>query len=228
MGQKVKPRGFRVGITEDWESRWYCHKKDFPQLVIEDEKIRRYFKGKYSYAAIPKIEIERAGGAVKIFVHTARPGIVIGRKGAEVDRFRADLEQLTGKAVNVNIVEVQQPELNAQLVAENVAEQLCRRAGFRRTMKRAIEMATERGAKGIKLQVAGRLGGAEMARTQKTSFGSVPLQTLRAEIRYGFAEAKTTYGVIGVKVWIYTGDYSKDDDSAVNAKKGKVQKAAQG
>jgi len=222
MGQKVLPIGLRLGIVEDWRSRWYASKNQFKDILLEDHKIRKYIKGHYKFAGIPKIEIERKGEEVNILLHTARPGLIIGRKGAEIDKLRAALEKLTGKKINVNIVEVTKPELNGQLVAENIAEQLEKRASFRRTMKKAIEMAIQGKTKGIKIILAGRLAGAEIARSEVQSYGSVPLHTLIAVIDYGFAEAVTTYGKIGVKVWIYKGRKQnlRERSHGVNAKKG--------
>ncbi len=206
MGHKVCPTGLRLGITEEWRSRWYAHKKEYGPLLIEDQQIRRFVKANYSFAGIPKIEIERTRDSVKVVLHTARPGIIIGRKGAEVDKLKGELEALVGHPVDIGIKEVNQPELNSTLVAESVAEQLEKRASFRRTMKKAAETSMSTGAKGVKIQVSGRLGGAEMSRTEKCIMGSIPLQTLRADVDYGFAEADTTYGRIGVKVWIYKGE----------------------
>jgi len=207
MGQKVNPTGFRIGITEPWRSRWYAPKGAFGQLLVEDEKIRNFIKSHYGYAAIAKIEIERTREEVKIILHSGRPGLIIGRRGAEVDRLRGQLEDLTGRRITLNIVEITKPELSAQLVAEQIAQQLEKRASFRRTMKQAADATMAAGAKGVKIRLAGRLGGAEMSRKETTVRGSIPLQTLRANIDYGFAEAYCTYGVIGVKVWIYKGDY---------------------
>ncbi len=207
MGQKVNPTGFRIGITEPWRSRWYAPKGAFGQLLVEDEKVRNFIKSHYGYAAIAKIEIERTREEVKIILHSGRPGLIIGRRGAEVDRLRGQLEDLTGRRITLNIVEITKPELSAQLVAEQIAQQLEKRASFRRTMKQAADATMAAGAKGVKIRLAGRLGGAEMSRKETTVRGSIPLQTLRANIDYGFAEAYCTYGVIGVKVWIYKGDY---------------------
>ena len=204
MGQKIHPNGFRVGITRDWNSRWYA-REGFGDLLIEDDRIRRFIKEEYYFAGIPRVEIERKGDQLMILVHCARPGVLIGRKGVKVDKLKGELERLTKKNITLNIHEITRPELNAQLVSEGVAEQLEKRASFRRTMKRAIQQTMERGAKGIKLVVAGRLGGAEIARTEKQIRGSIPLSTLKANIEYGTATAKTTYGTIGVKCWIYTG-----------------------
>jgi len=206
LGQKIHPKGLRIGVIRTWDSRWYAGKQEFPQLLEEDHEIRRYIKSKMYDAGIPRIEIERAANRVKITVHTAKPGMVIGRGGSGVDALRQELEDKTKRQININIVEVKQPELNAQLVAESVAQQLERRISFRRAMRQAVQRSMRAGAKGVKVMVAGRLGGHEMARTEWLSDGSVPLHTLRADIEYGLAEAHTTYGVIGVKVWIYLGE----------------------
>lgn len=205
MGQKTHPIGYRTGIYLDWSSRWYAPKKDFARLLKEDREIREYVKAEFKGAGIPKIEIERKADALRIIVHTAKPGILIGRKGVKAEELKTKLEGRLKRKVGLDILEIGKPELNATLVAEGVAEQLEKRASFRRTMKRAIQQTMERGAKGIKLVVAGRLGGAEIARTEKQIRGSIPLSTLRANIEYGTATAKTTYGTIGVKCWIYTG-----------------------
>lgn len=219
MGQKVNPTSFRLGIVERWRSRWYAGKKGFKKALLEDYRIRKYVKDNYKFAGIPKIEIERKGEEVNVILNTARPGLVIGRKGAEVDKLRGKLEEITGKKVNVNIVEVSKPELDAQLVAESTAEQLEKRSSFRRTMKKAVEMGMQSGALGIKIICSGRLGGAEIARSETQSEGSIPLHTLRAIIDYGLAEAMTTYGTIGVKVWIYKGLIEEQETiNAVNAK----------
>ncbi len=210
MGQKVRPTGLRIGICESWRSRWYARKKEFGNLLVEDYKIRDYIAKNFRFAGIPKVEIERQANDVNCVVHTARPGLIIGRKGAKVDKLREDLAMLTGKKVNINIAEVNTPELSAQLVSESVAEQLEKRASFRRTMKKAIEMTRQAGAKGIRIQVSGRLGGSEMARCETQMQGSIPLSTLRALVDYGFATAVTTYGSIGVKVWVYRGEAATD------------------
>jgi small subunit ribosomal protein S3 len=206
MGQKVRPTGVRLGITRDWSSRWYANKQEFGKLLVEDQKIRKFIKNEFFSAGVPEIEIERNGQVVTITLHAARPGVVIGRKGARVEQLRADLETMTRQKVQLNISEVQNPDLNAQLVAENVADQLRRRMPFRRVLKNTIRTSRDAGAKGIKIMVAGRLGGAEIARTEFQVEGSIPLSTLRADVDYGFAEARTTYGVIGVKCWIYRGE----------------------
>ena len=205
MGQKTHPIGYRTGIYLDWSSRWYAPKKDFARLLKEDRKIREYVRQEFRGAGIPKVEIERKAEALRIIVHTAKPGILIGRKGVKAEELKTKLEKELDRKVGLDIVEIPKPELNATLVAEGVAEQLEKRASFRRTMKRAIQQTMERGAKGIKLVVAGRLGGAEIARTEKQIRGSIPLSTLKANIDYGTATAKTTYGTIGVKCWVYTG-----------------------
>jgi small subunit ribosomal protein S3 len=206
VGQKVNPKGLRLGIVRDWEAKWFADKKNFADLLIEDVKIRKYIKEKLFQAGISRIQIERAANRVKVSIHTAKPGIVIGRGGAEVENLRKQLEKMTGKQVNVNIVEIKVPELDAQLVAENVAAQLEKRVSFRRAMKQVVSRSMKMGAKGIKVACGGRLAGAEIARTEWYSEGKVPLHTLRADIDYGTAEANTTYGKIGVKVWIYRGE----------------------
>jgi len=206
LGQKVNPIGLRIGITRTWDSRWFA-KNDFPKLVHEDYKIRRYIKDRLKHAGISRIEIERAANKVRIIIHTARPGIVIGKKGAEIEALKKALEELTeGKEIHIDIIEVRRPELDAQLVAENIATQLERRVSFRRAMKRAVALAMRFGAQGVRVQCKGRLGGAEIARKEWYREGRVPLHTLRADIDYGFAEANTKYGVIGVKVWIFKGE----------------------
>lgn len=206
MGQKVNPHGLRVGIIKDWDARWYADKKEFANNLVEDDKIRKFIKKKLYSAGIDKIEIERMSKRVRIHVHTSKPGIVIGRGGASIDLLRKEVEKLTSARVSINIVEVKRPEACAQLVAENIALQLENRVSFRRAMKQSMGKAFKSGAKGIKVACAGRLGGAEMARTEQYADGNIPLQTLRADIEYGFAEADTTYGKIGVKVWIYKGE----------------------
>ena len=217
MGQKTHPVGFRTGIYLDWSSRWYAPKKDFARLLKEDREIRVFIKKEFYGAGIPKVEIERKADALRVIVHTAKPGILIGRKGVKAEELKAKLEGLIKRRVGLDILEITKPELNAVLVAEGVAEQLVKRASFRRTMKRAIQQTMERGAKGIKLVVAGRLGGAEIARTEKQLKGSIPLSTLRANIDYGTAEAKTTYGVIGVKCWIYLGTLAAAEPARAEA-----------
>ena len=206
MGQKVHPTGVRVGIIKDWNSKWYADSKNFADYLVEDQKIRKFLKKKLYAAGISKIEIERTAKIVKINLYTAKPGIVIGKGGAGADAVKQEVAKLIGKEVNLNIVEVKQADTDAQLVAENIAMQLERRISFRRAMKQAVQRALKSGAKGIKVAASGRLGGAEMARTEGYSEGNVPLQTLRSDIDYGFAEADTTYGKIGIKVWICNGE----------------------
>ena len=206
MGQKVHPTGARVGIIRDWNSRWYANSQNFADYLVEDQKIRKYLKKKLYLAGISKIEIERTAKLVKINLYTAKPGIVIGKGGAGVEAVKAEVAKMINKDVNLNIVEVKNVDLDAQLVAENIAGQLVKRISFRRAMKQCMQKATKAGALGIKTAVSGRLGGADMARTEFYKEGNIPLQTLRADIDYGFAEADTTYGKIGVKVWIYKGE----------------------
>jgi small subunit ribosomal protein S3 len=207
MGQKVNPYGFRLGVTTDWKSRWFASRNKYRDYVIEDWKIRSYLMRELPHAAISRIEVERAGDRLRVDVHTARPGIVIGRRGSEADRLRAGLTKITGNhKVQLNIQEIKQPELDAALIAQGVADQLAGRVAFRRAMKRAVQNAQKAGAQGIRVQCSGRLGGAEMSRTEWYREGRVPLHTLRADIDYGFREARTTAGRIGVKVWIYKGD----------------------
>ncbi|MGI5876991.1 MAG: 30S ribosomal protein S3 [Christensenellales bacterium] len=206
MGQKVHPNGARVGIIRDWDTRWFAAKKDFAKFLIEDKKVRDYLKEKLYASGVSRVEIERAGEKLTVGIHTAKPGIIIGKGGAGVTALKNEVEKLTGRTVNLNIYEVRNPDIDAQLIAENIASQLERRISFRRAMKQAIGRAMKNGAKGIKTQVSGRLGGAEIARSEGYHEGSIPLQTLRANIEYGFAEAKTTYGRIGCKVWVYRGE----------------------
>ncbi|MFS8651376.1 MAG: 30S ribosomal protein S3 [Caldibacillus sp.] len=205
MGQKVNPIGLRVGIIRDWDSRWYAE-KDYAELLHEDIKIREYIENRLKDAAVSRIEIERAANRVNITIHTAKPGMVIGKGGSEVEALRKALNELTGRKVHINIVEIKKPDLDAKLVAENIARQLENRVSFRRVQKQAIQRAMRAGAKGIKTQVSGRLGGADIARAEHYSEGTVPLHTLRADIDYAHAEADTTYGKLGVKVWIYRGE----------------------
>ena len=205
MGQKVNPHGLRVGVIKDWDSRWYAE-DSFADYLVEDYNIRKFLKKKLYSAGVAKIEIERASDRVKIIIYTAKPGVVIGRGGAEIEKLRAQLEKMLNKQVYVNIVEVKQPDMDAQLVAENIALQLENRVTFRRAMKQAMGRTMKFGAKGIKTMVSGRLGGADIARGESYHEGTIPLQTLRADIDYGFAEADTTYGKLGVKVWIYKGE----------------------
>ena len=210
MGQKVNPHGLRVGVIKNWSSRWFARDDVFGDTLVEDYKLRNYLKTRLQDAGVPEIEIERDATRVRIFIHCAKPGLVIGRGGAEIEKLRVDCEKMLGRPVLINIVEIKNPDLNAQLVAENIAAQLEKRTSFRRAMKLCIGRAMKLGAKGIKTQCSGRLGGAEIARTEQYHEGTIPLQTLRADIDYGFAEAKTTYGRIGVKVWIYTGEVLHD------------------
>ncbi|MBE6631180.1 MAG: 30S ribosomal protein S3 [Ruminococcaceae bacterium] len=206
MGQKVNPHGLRVGVIKDWDSRWYTKDETFGDTLVSDYNVRKYLKKNLQQAGVPKIEIERDSNKVRIFIHCAKPGMVIGRGGVEIEKLRTTLETMIGKPVSVNVVEVKSPDLNAQLVAENIASQLERRISFRRAMKLAISRTMKLGAKGIKISAGGRLGGAEIARTEHYHEGTIPLQTLRADIDYGFYEATTTYGKIGIKVWIYKGE----------------------
>jgi small subunit ribosomal protein S3 len=214
MGQKINPIGFRTGIMLGWKSRWYASKKEFSDLLVEDQKIRKYVTEKYKFAGIPKVEIERTRDEVKVVLHAARPGVIIGRKGQQVDQLQDELQNLVGRRINIKIEEISRPELQAHLVAEEIAEQLAKRASFRRTMKRVIDQTMEAGAKGIKVQLAGRLGGAEMARCEKQIAGSIPLSTLRANIDYGFVEAVTPQGNIGVQVWVNQGMFEDQTDGA--------------
>ena len=214
MGQKVNAHGFRVGVIKDWDSRWFAKDNAFGDILVEDHKVREYLKKNLYAAGVPKIEIERDALRIRIHIHCAKPGLVIGRGGAEIEKLRKTLEKMLGRPVLINIVEVKQPDLNAQLVAENIASQLERRISFRRAMKQCIGRTMRLGAKGIKTRVSGRLGGAEIARDESYHEGTIPLQTLRADIDYGFAEAATTYGRIGVKVWIYKGEVLKGEVSA--------------
>jgi small subunit ribosomal protein S3 len=230
MGQKVRPTGFRTGIMVDWSSRWYASKQDFAELLVEDQKIRAYIKKRYGRSGISKIRIERTREKVTVFIFSARVGMIIGKKGQEVDKLTKELEDLTHRHIEVKTMEVNRPEVDPQLVAEDIAEQLEKRASFRRTMKRAMDQTMENGAKGVRVQLAGRLGGAEMARTESSMDGSIPLSTLRAKIEFGFAEAATAQGNIGIKVWINNGDYldSEEDSDAAHAQAGKVPKKPAG
>lgn len=207
MGQKVNPNGFRVGVIRDWNTCWYASKKEFSDFLVEDKKIRDYLKKTYYASGVAKIDIQRAAGKITVDIYTGRPGMLIGKGGVGVEAIKADVSKLVGKPVNVNIMEVRNPDGNAQLVAENIAAQLEKRISYRRAMKKAMQNAMSKpGVKGIKLMCSGRLGGAEIARTEGYHDGSIPLQTMRADIEYGFAEARTTYGRIGCKVWIYKGE----------------------
>lgn len=206
MGQKVNPSGFRVGVIKNWDSRWFVKKKDFADALVEDYKLRTILTKKLKSAGVPKIEIERDSNKIRLHIHCAKPGVVIGKGGAEIEKLKAFCETITKKPVIINIVEVKNVDTNAQLVAENIAAQLEKRVSFRRALKQSMGRAMKCGAKGIKTQVSGRLAGAEIARTEHYHEGTIPLQTIRADIDYGFAEAATTYGIIGVKVWIYKGE----------------------
>jgi small subunit ribosomal protein S3 len=209
LGQKTHPIGNRLGITRTWDSRWYL-KKGYANQLLEDIEIRKEIKDKLFHAGVSKIEIERAGQKIRVIIHTARPGIIIGKKGSEVEKLRKDLELISGKQASVDIKEIRKPEIDAQLVSENIALQLEKRVAFRRAMKKAVASALRFGALGIKITCSGRLAGAEIARTEWYREGRVPLHTFRADINYGFAQAKTTYGIIGVKVWVYTGDVLRE------------------
>jgi len=230
MGQKVNPTLFRTGIMMGWKSRWYASKQEFAELLVEDQKIRQFIKkrsdrfGKPMYPTIAKIEIERTRDEVKVILHSARPGILIGRKGERVEELQTELQRRTGRRINIKIEEISRPETVAQLVAEDIAEQLSKRSSFRRTMKRAMEQTMDAGARGIKIQLAGRLGGAEMARREKQISGSIPLSTLQAKIDYGFTEAKIAQGHIGVQVWINQGVFSEDEVDGVDAQAGQASK----
>ena len=230
MGQKVNPIGFRTGVVMGWKSRWYASKQEFADLLVEDQRLRNFIKkrkdpsGKPMYPMIAKIEIERTRDEVKVVLFSARPGVLIGRKGERVEELQNELQNLVGRRINIKIEEISRPEIVAQLVAEDVGEQLAKRASFRRTMKRSLDQTMEAGAKGIKIQLAGRLGGAEMSRREKQIAGSMPLSTLRAKIDYGFAEAWIPQGHIGVQVWINQGMYSEGDTDGTDAQAGQAPK----
>lgn len=230
MGQKVCPIGFRTGIMIDWQSRWYASKQDFADLLVEDQKIREYIKKKYGRSGISRTKIERTREKVTVFIYSARVGMIIGKKGQEVDKLTKELENLTHRHIEVKTMEVNRPEVDPKLVGEDIAEQLEKRSSFRRTMKRAMDQTMEAGARGVRIQLAGRLGGAEMARTESCMAGSIPLSTLRARIEYGFTEANTPQGNIGIKVWINNGDYldSEEGSDAAHAQAGKVPKKSAG
>jgi small subunit ribosomal protein S3 len=230
MGQKVRPTGFRTGIMIPWLSTWFASKQDFAELLVEDQKIRSFVKKKYGKAGISKIRIERTREKVVVFIYAGRVGVIIGKKGQEVDKLTKELEDLAHRHIEVKTMEINRPEVDAQLVAEDIAEQLEKRQSFRRTMKRTMDQTMEGGARGVRVQLAGRLGGSEMARTESAMEGSIPLSTLRAKIEYGFAEAKTAQGHIGIKVWINNGDYldSEEDNNAPNAQASKVSKKPAG
>ena len=214
MGQKVNPHGLRVGVIKDWDSRWFTKDEEFGDTLVSDYKIRKFLKEKLQAAGTPKFEIERDRQRVRIFIHCAKPGMVIGRGGVEIEKLRAELEAMVGRPVALNVVEIKNPDLSAQLVAESIASQLENRVAFRRAMKQAIGRTMRLGAKGIKVSCGGRLGGAEIARTEHYHEGTIPLQTIRADIEYGFWEANTTYGKIGVKVWIYRGEILAESENA--------------
>ena len=228
MGQKVNPVGYRTGVMVGWKSRWYASKAEFATLLLEDKKLRDFVKKhptkNYKAAGIDRIEIERTRDEVKVILHVARPGLIVGKKGQEIEILQEELQNLIGRRINLKIEEIGRPELQAQLVAEKISEQLVKRAGFRRCMKRALEETMDAGAKGIKIQLAGRLGGAEMARREKQISGSIPLSTLRAKIDYGFTEALTAQGHIGIQVWINQGNYGEESDGA-DAQTGQTSKS---
>lgn len=221
MGQKVHPYGLRVGYIYDWKSRWFGKKADFPKMLLEDIKIRKYIKKALSSAAVSKIEIERSGEKIRAYIFSARPGIIIGRKGAEIEKLKEELRSITGREVTIDIKEIKSPNTDAQLVSESIAFQIEKRTPHKRTMKKAVQNALDAGAQGVKIICSGRLGGAEIARDESYRVGKIPAQTLRADIDYGFAEAFTTYGLIGIKVWIYKGDRVLDKSNEEEAPKSK-------
>lgn len=220
MGQKINPHGLRVGVIKDWDSRWFARKNVFGDTLVEDYNLRKVLKKQLYSAGVPKIEIERDATKVRIHIHCSKPGMVIGKGGSEIEKLRQQCEKMLNKPVIINIVEVKQPDTNAQLVAENIAQQLEKRISFRRAMKQSIGRCMKLGAKGIKIQVSGRLGGAEIARSEQYHDGTIPLQTIRADIDYGFAEADTTYGKIGVKVWLYKGEVLHDNRNNRKSREG--------
>ena len=224
MGQKVNPHGLRVGVIKDWDSRWYANKADFGDTLVEDYNVRNFVKKSLYAAGVPRIEIERFADKVRIHIHCAKPGIVIGRGGAEIEKLRVKLEAMMKKQVFINILEVKQPDMDSQLVAEKIALDLENRVSFRRAMKQSIGRSMRLGAKGIKVKVSGRLAGAEIARSESYHEGTIPLQTIRADIDYGFAEADTTYGKLGVKVWIYKGEVLKGDAAKAAEKREKLER----
>ncbi|MCA9057250.1 MAG: 30S ribosomal protein S3 [Planctomycetaceae bacterium] len=225
MGQKVRPTGFRVGVMETWRSRWYAPKREFGDLLFEDQKIRNFVSTKYKFAEIARVEIERTRDQVVVHLFTARPGVIIGRKGQEVDKLKAELEDLTARRMDVKIVEITNPNRDAKLVAMKIAQQLEKRGSFRRAIKKTLDEVMSSGVEGVKIEMSGRLGGAEMSRKEKAIRGSIPLSTLRRHIDYGFAESKTAQGIIGVKVWIDLGDYSDEETAdGTNAKAGQASK----
>jgi small subunit ribosomal protein S3 len=219
MGQKIHPLGFRIGITENWRSRWYATAKDYSSFLKQDHAIRAHIKKHYRSAGIPRIEIERTSEAVNVFIHTARPGVLLGRKGANVDKLKESLEQVTKGTVHLFVRDIKRPEMEAGLVAEEIAGALEKRAAFRKAIKKAIQTTMQAGALGVKVEASGRLGGAEMSRTEKAREGRIPLNTLQAQIDYGFAQAFTTYGAIGVKVWIYKGNYGDPERQPVQQRR---------
>mgnify|MGYP003312092488 FL=1 len=221
MGQKVNPHGLRVGVIKDWDSRWYADKKNFGDSLVEDYNLRVFLKKKLFLAGVDKIEIEKFANKVRVSIHAGKPGIVIGKGGSEIEKLKKDLEKMTGKTIILNVIEVKVPDMSAQLVAENIASQLERRISFRKAMKQCMGRTMKMGAKGIKTSVAGRVGGAEIARTEQYHEGTIPLQTLRADIDYGFAEADTTYGKLGVKVWIYKGEILAESKRAAQTEEKK-------
>jgi small subunit ribosomal protein S3 len=218
MGQKVQPNGFRLGVIRDWDAKWFASGSSYAQNLIEDQKVRKHLRQKLTNAAISKVELVRAGDGLNVTIHTARPGIVIGKKGEDIERLRKSVGAITGTPVQISVEEVRKPELDATLVAENICQQLEKRIMFRRAMKRAVQNAMRLGAKGVKVMVAGRLNGAEIARTEWYREGRVPLHTLRADVDYGFAEANTTYGVIGVKVWVFKGEIFGEEPAPETAR----------
>ena len=219
MGHKVNPISFRLGICEDWQSHWFANKQNFGRYLVQDARIREFIKKNYRSAAISRVEIDRTGEDLRVTLHTARPGIVIGRKGAEVDKLRDSLETVCGQRVAINIKEVDRPEVNAQLIAEGVAEEIEKRASYKRSMKKAAETAMGAGAEGARIRVSGRLGGAEIARSETVRMGKIPLHTMRLKIDYGFTEAVTGYGNIGIKVWTYLGEAKEATEHGVDAEK---------
>lgn len=228
MGHKVHPVGMRLGLTENWRSRWYADKKSFANFLVEDAKIREFIKSRHSYAGIPTVEIERTREMVKVILGAARAGVIIGRKGGEKERLRDDLERLTGRVVVVEVRDLLDAKLRAQIIAESIAEQLVKRSPVRRTIRRAAETAMQDGARGIKIVISGRIGGSEMSRHERLVLGSIPLQTLKADIDYGFAEARTTAGQIGIKVWVYKGmiETSEEHSNGSDAKESQVSKVS--
>ena len=226
MGQKVHPRGFRIGVTEPWRSKWYAGKHEFGDLLVEDQKIRRFINKKHKYAGIGKIIIERTRDSVVVNIHTARPGIIIGRKGQEIDTLKGDLEELTRRRMDVKIVEINNGFRDAQCISEEIAQQLEKRGSYRRAVKRTLEQVMETGVAGCRIELSGRLGGAEMRRKEKATRGSVPLSTLRRNVNYGFTVARTAQGVIGVKVWVDQGDYEEGNTDGADAQAGQASKGA--